>query len=290
MDAAERATNAILKRTEASIAEIYGVALKDAIKSQSKFLAKIADIDSGKIKPPAFYDTPEKILKWRQGYTTELLRKNKVVESITARLKAAGVETQPIIKQAMVDVYDTNRTFTVSQLSTSAGKAGVDVSFAQYDKRQIEILLNDAQPAFSKIAYKSLGQNPAIVRRLQTELAQATTLGESQRDIIKRIRNVTGQSQYQAKRVAQTERTRIQSQGRADTLDEAAAQGVKVTKTWSARMVNTRETHADLDGVTIPNDEAFQLSDGDRLMYPGDPSGAAENTINCHCVLIPGVA
>ena len=285
MDAAERAGNAIERRVMRDINAIYTRALKDALSDQKSFLAKIADIDSGKIKPPAFYDTPEKVLKWRQGFTRELIRKERVVEGIQARLNEAGRESAPVIQNAMTEVYGANRAYTADAIAKKA-----NVSFAQYDKRQIDILLQDNMPPFSKIAYKAMGANPEIVRKLAREMAQATINGESQRDIVKRIRDVTGQSQYQAQRVAQTERTRVQSQARAQAMDEAAALGVKVTKTWSARMVNTRDTHAELDGVTIPNDEAFQLSDGDTLMYPCDPNGRAENVIQCHCVLIPGVA
>ena len=300
MDAGEKATNAILRRTEAQIDEIYGAALQQAVKSHASFFQKIAAIDSGKIKPPAVYDTPEKVLKWRQGYTKELLRREKIVDGIIAELRQAGVDVAPIIKSAGVDNYMVNRSYTAAKLTREfnkikqspidIGQSKINLTFAQYDKRQIEILLQDTQSPFSKIAYKNLGANAVITRRLRSEMAQATLLGESQSKIIKRIRAVTGQSQYQARRVAQTERTRLQSQARSDTLQEAADLGVKVTKTWSARMVNTRDTHAALDGVTIPQDEAFHLIDGDSLMYPGDPNGRAENVISCHCVLIPGVA
>ena len=287
MDAAERATNAILRRTEAQIDEIYGAALQQAVKNHASFFQKIAAIDSGKIKPPAVYDTPEKVLKWRHGYTKELLRREKIVDGIIAELRQAGVDVAPIIKAVGVDNYIVNRSYTIDSLNR---QAGTQIAFGNMQRNQIEVLLQKTQSPFSKIAYKNLGANAAITRRLKSEMAQAALLGESQSKIIKRIRAVTGQSQYQARRVAQTERTRLQSQARSDTLQEAADLGVKVTKTWSARMVNTRDTHAALDGVTIPQDEAFHLIDGDSLMYPGDPNGRAENVISCHCVLIPGVA
>ena len=282
MDAAERASAAIERRLMNDINAIYSQSLKSMLADQKKFLQKIADIDAGKIKPPAFYDTPEKILKWRQGFTRELLRKEKVIAGIRARLQEAGAQARPLVQGAMSDVYAANRTYTAGQIASKA-----NVTFAQYDKRQIDILLRDTMSPFSKIAYKNMGANPAIVRKLSREMAQATINGESQRKIVKRIRAVTGQSKYQATRVAQTERTRIQSQARADTLTEAEALGVKTTKKWSARMVNTRDTHADLDKEpAIPSDQPF--SNG--LMYPGDPSGPASEVINCHCVLIPGVA
>ena len=39
---------------------------------------------------------------------------------------------------------------------------------------------------------------------LQSQMAQAAVLGESQEKIIKRIQKVTGQAEYQARRIAQT--------------------------------------------------------------------------------------
>lgn len=285
MDAAERKTRAAMNAANERIADIYSQALKQAIKDQKSFLKKIADIDSGKIKPPAFYDTPEKLLKWRQGYTRELIRRENVVERIARQLNAAGVDVHPIIQSTMVDIYGENRAYTIHTIQRSGGT----VSFQPVNQKQINVILQQTQTPFSKIAFKNLGNNPLVVGRLQSELTQSALLGESQRDVIKRIRKVTRQSQYQAQRVAQTESLRVMNQARYDAATEAEAMGLKMTKEWSARLVNTRETHANLDGVKVAHDEAFVTSAGNKLMYPGDPSAPADEIINCHCVLITDV-
>ncbi len=141
----------------------------------------------------------------------------------------------------------------------------------------------------SAVPYKNLGKSDPIVRRLQNEMAQAVILGESQRQIIKRIQKVTGQSANQVRTIAQTERTRIQSQARAEAMDEAASYGVKLEDEWSARMVNTRESHADLHGKRVPHGEGFHTVWGNTLRFPGDPQAPAREVIRCHCVLIPRV-
>lgn len=89
--------------------------------------------------------------------------------------------------------------------------------------------------------------------------------------------------------MAQTERTRVQSQARAEALHKAAEMGIITTKEWSARMRNTRDSHAALNGVVIPENKKFRTIWGNELRYPGDPSAPAAEIINCHCVLIPGV-
>lgn len=285
-DAGERASDAIMEALSERIGTIYDGALKGMIRDNAKFLKKIADVDSGKHKPNKFYNTPAKVAKWRAGFTREAVRQDGVIAKIIKRLQAAGAEVRPEIVAARTAVYRTNRAYQVDAIGR---KSGVNLAFNQYDKRQIEILLGERETPFTKIAFRNLGSNRPVVQRLVSEMAQATAKGESQPDIVKRIRAVTGQSQYQVQRVAQTERVRVQSQARADVATEAQKMGLKMVKTWSARMVNTRETHAALDGVKVPQDQPFVTIDGNELMYPGDPSAPAEEVINCHCVLITDV-
>ena len=63
--------------------------------------------------------------------------------------------------------------------------------------------------------------------------------------------------------------------------------GITVTKTWSARMRNTRDSHAALNGTEIPESEKFHTIWGNELRYPGDPEAPAAEVINCFCVLVP---
>ena len=285
MDAVER-SDAIEQATMTRVIEIYTGALRKALKSKKAFLQKIADVDSGKIKPPQYYVERGEVDKWREGFVRELMRQNKVIDGIMEQLNSAGADAAALIRDSMVDIYNANRQEATARLSLEADQLGVSATFAQYDKRQIAVLLQEQQSPFSRLAYQNMGQNPAIRRRLQNELAQATILGESQRDIIKRIRKVTGQTVSQARRVAQTERTRVQSQARWQAGNEAAAMGLRVYNTWSTRMINSRESHIILNSKCALQGERFP---GSVLRYPGDPEGPAREVINCHCVLVPNL-
>lgn len=285
MDAIER-SDAIEQATMTRVVEIYTGALRKALKNKKAFLQKIADVDSGKIKPPQYYVDRGEVDKWREGFVRELMRQNKVIDGIMEQLNAAGADAAALIRDSMVDIYNANRQEATARLAIEADQLGVSATFAQYDKRQIAVLLQEQQSPFSRLAYQNMGQNPAIRRRLQNELAQATILGESQREIIKRIRKVTGQTVAQARRVAQTERTRVQSQARWQAGNEAAAMGLRVYNTWSTRMINSRESHIALNGKAAMQGERFP---GSVLRYPGDPDGRAADVINCHCVLEPHI-
>ena len=286
MDKALRASDELEKALQKRIESVYGDALKQAVKSCERFLRKIRDVDDGKIKPPSYYDTQEKVLKWRRGFTRELLRRENVVKNIEKAIQQAGAEVEPVMRETIANVYHVNRLYTAELVDQ---QAGVNLSYSVPTTAQAEIILKDRQPPMSKIAYQNLREAPAMMRRLQNEMTQAVMLGEDQKKLIHRIRSVMGNSAYCAKRIAQTERNRVQSQARSDTIREAAEAGVVMHKRWSTRMVNSRDSHVALNGVEIPEGEKFHTIWGNALAYPGDPDAPAREVINCRCILVPVV-
>ena len=281
-DEAVRIADEIEKALTQRISAVYGDALKKAIRMNRRFLQKIRDIDSGKIQPPNYYNTPELIKKWREGYIRELMRQEHVIESIEQQIKDAGGKIEPEIKKALAEIYAVNANYTATKLTAFGGVEAAGKSLITgVTRRQAAIIFRDTQPLFSKIAFRNLVEAPAVIRRLQNEMVQATLLGESQEKIIRRIRAVMGNSAANARRIAQTERTRLQSQARADQLHEAAQMGIRITKTWSTRMVNSRDSHKLLNNKTINEDEKFHTIWNHDLAYPGDPSAPAEEVINC---------
>jgi hypothetical protein len=61
--------------------------------------------------------------------------------------------------------------------------------------------------------------------------------------------------------------------------------GLPVSKEWVAAIDGReRESHAAANGQIVDMNQPF-LVDGEELQYPGDPSGSAENVINCRCAV-----
>lgn len=285
MDAIERG-DALEAALMARVGAIYSDALRTAIKKRAAFLRKIEAVDKGHIKPPKYYVDAGRVKEWREGFVRELMRQENVIDGIMQELDKAGTEAAEVIRDAMPEYWAMNEAEAAERLNAGMQNAGLDGTLRSHTKEQIKVLLQENESPFSRLAYMNLGQNLAIRRRLQNELAQATILGEDQRQIIKRIRAVTGQAEWQARRVAQTERTRVQSQARWEKGNQAEAMGVRVVNEWSTRMVNSRDTHIALDGKKARQGEYFP---GSPLRYPGDPTAPAGEVINCHCVLIPDV-
>lgn len=287
MDAIERGEQ-LMMEMENRYVSVYDAALRRAVRNIRAFLQKVKDVQSGKIKPPQFYVDRDEVDKWREGFLKELARQLHVVENIAAELNAAGGQAAEIIRDGLDEVYAVNRTETVDAITAAVDRRGfaAQPTFAMMDKRAIRIAIEDAQPVFSEIAYDKLGNNVAARRRLQNTLAEALALGEDQDKILRRIRRITLQTTKQARRVAQTELTRVRSQARYEAGQEAVQQGVSVYNTWSTRMDNSRESHIMLNGKKAMQGDAFPDS---VLRYPGDPTAPAREVINCHCVLVPDV-
>jgi SPP1 gp7 family putative phage head morphogenesis protein len=116
-------------------------------------------------------------------------------------------------------------------------------------------------------------------QRLNGEVLQGILRGESMDKIAERISPMVDGNRAAAIRNARTAVTSAENRGRIDgmkAVDEEC--GLVYEKRWIATNDSrTRESHADIDGETVPLDEPF--SNG--LMYPADPDGEPEEVFNC---------
>lgn len=145
-------------------------------------------------------------------------------------------------------------------------------------------------PPFSKIAFGNLGNDKRIVERLNREMEMWVRSKKGVDDLIRRIREVTGMSLKQAKRVARTERTRVQGQARYEAIQGAnlsrASGEAALKKQWVARNdAFTRGSHLPMSGQVQKATEYFISGAGNKLMYPGDPRAPVEEIISCRCYM-----
>jgi hypothetical protein len=113
----------------------------------------------------------------------------------------------------------------------------------------------------------------AVARGFDDGLGQAGVAGYI-RDLI------PGMSVYRAGMIARTE---VHGAANYGSVSAAVETGLRLRKEWiSAEDERTRESHAAVNGQIVAQDDAFDVG-GEALMYPGDPSGAAAEVINCRC-------
>jgi hypothetical protein len=85
-----------------------------------------------------------------------------------------------------------------------------------------------------------------------------------------------------ARRIAMTETAAAYGTARQDGMRQA---GVEWKRWLNSGGDNVRDAHMEANNQTVPVDSPFQVG-GEELMHPGDPSGRADNVINCHCVAV----
>ena len=90
--------------------------------------------------------------------------------------------------------------------------------------------------------------------------------------------------QWQIRRIVQTESLTAMSEA-ADVAIKSL--GINYSKTWGISGNNTRPAHIAMDGITIGQNEMFNV-DGDIMEYPRDGrhGASAGNIINCRCYCI----
>ena len=122
-----------------------------------------------------------------------------------------------------------------------------------------------------------------------SQVARGAAAGESIPAIADRVATVldaTGTERWpsRAVTVARTETIGALNFGRSDSFSAVADElGGEFEQMWLATLDNrTRPDHADADGQTVPLNSPFVVG-GEDLMFPGDPTGSAENVINCRC-------
>ena len=124
-----------------------------------------------------------------------------------------------------------------------------------------------------------VGVSNTTRERILNILSKATEEGWSNDRIVKELSDLT-EIRGRARMITRTETVRAANYG---TLIGADKYEYEVQKEWVAVMDNrVRHSHAGNDGQKIEVDEQF--SNG--LLFPGDPNGPAEETVNCRCSLV----
>lgn len=150
----------------------------------------------------------------------------------------------------------------------------------------LDIDTSDVQAFIEARANQLAGQvTDTTYQAIRDVLAEGVEAGQTIDEIADGIRHVFDvASSSRAEVIARTEV--ISAYNGASQLG-ATILGPEVVaaQEWIAtRDGRTRPGHAAADGQTVPIGSPFDV-DGETLLYPGDPGGSAENTIQCRCTV-----
>jgi uncharacterized protein with gpF-like domain len=126
-------------------------------------------------------------------------------------------------------------------------------------------------------------------KKIRRQIYMAQEMGLSQSQLLEMVKTSTAFSGNRAEAIARTETTKTISEAKSAAIRQAGAQGVRATKTWITEDdEQVRDTHLELDGVTVSASADF-VSSGGSAAGPGQ-FGIASEDINCRCIIIAQIA
>ena len=150
-----------------------------------------------------------------------------------------------------------------------------------------ELVTRIVRWAKGNAAKKVTGVVATTRKRIANAVARGVDKEESPAQIARRIRDeVEPMSYSRARTIARTESHQSGMTGQQFAAEETAEElGLTMRKEWLATVDDrTRESHTEANGQTVELNDSFEVGDA-SLAYPGDPSGPAEEVINCRCVV-----
>lgn len=161
-----------------------------------------------------------------------------------------------------------------------------EVAFASFNERVDRYVQEKAFTLAKNV-------NATTRAALRETLTQGIAADETGNELVARVRDVYVERRTGgAALIARTESAAAYNFATVEAWDQS---GVVATKQWlTAQDDAVREAHADLDGVEVPLDDVFTLTDPQGGVYhadfPGDPALPASLVCNCRCTLVPGTA
>lgn len=295
-----RLNEAAEKALRARLDALYSKAVRRIIRRTKAFWTLLRAMERGEEQPPNSYDEQQR-KAWLQARVDMAVEEHGVEGAVGMELASAGLAAGALIVSSMMDAYTTNRRWALERFDRQLEQA---IRWPTLTERQVRIILEDSQPPGAKIAYRRLGSSGTFQRRFRRELMAATRAGDGQAELVRRIMGALGETSKAARNraelIAQTERTRVQSQARWEADEEAIAQGLRVADIWLCQNIpphptasgwssGSRDSHRALHREARLHGEPWVTIHGNTLRYPGDPSAPPGEICRCHCALEPRV-
>jgi uncharacterized protein with gpF-like domain len=269
------------------------------VSAQTQFAAKVASLinDARAMTPEIRAKVMELLNEARTRVIAEL------AQSDPASYTAAQLKTLSRQIDAAMQRFGTQLTSYVDAQQNSAFQIGTDTvldplraaglpapSLAGFSDHALSIAQGYTADLITGLAKDASAKVNAAIQR-------AFLGGQNLGDIIGQIGKAIGGDKFtglfspigaRAESIAINEILRVHSMAAQARLEDAVEQVPQLRKGWAHIPIAMvpRVAHIEADGQVRDVKDPFEV-DGEELMYPRDPAGSPENTINCHCLMIP---
>lgn len=288
-DLGEQYTDKKVEQVSRRLNSIYRGAARELREKEDEFWAGHARRDAMyRARVQAGTMSQEDYEAWLRGQVFQGRQWAAKRDAIARTMVKADQAAYDIINDGKSDVFAFNANYTGYELEHDLG---ADLGFGLYNRESVARIVSDDPDLLPAIDPKKLnpGEDARWYQRVVTNsVTQGIIQGEGIDAIRRRIEQTCAdRGRTAAQRDARTAYTGAQNAGRIEGMHQAEDLGLEVKKRWMATLDDkTRDTHRDLDGQEVDPDEPFITSNGDAIMYPGDPHGQPGDVFNCRCRVI----
>lgn len=284
--------DARLRRLERWLQELYKDAEKEMRGKWDKYMAKAAEREKTLLSRISEAKTDEERTKAREAHKKYVKNSTrwgghyrKIVEDLSRQYHDANVRAARMVNGERAEFFAEGYNLSAEKINDVAIKKGVGISFELCDAKTVEWLAEHQNDLILPGPREPKDREDMTwnIKAINSQVAQGIVQGESIPKIAARLRKVSDMNVRSSVRNARTMATACENAGRVENMKVAEELGVKTRKRWMCTHDSrTRDSHLQIDGETVADDEWF--SNGCR--YPGDPVGPASEVYNCRCTLI----
>lgn len=294
MDELRKESDKRLKKIEDEIESIYKDAEDDLREKWNKYMSRAekrlegaendlkAAIKSG--DADAIAAAKAALTQKKQAVFFRDKQFSDMVDAVTDRIANVNQLAADYVNGQMPAMYRYNYNGSLREVQRDAEASGISgIAFNMIDDATVKRMQKQGEVKLPKRKIDVPKDKQWNKKAINAQMMQGIIQGESIPQMSKRLREVTDMNKNSSVRNARTMTTEAENGGRLASMHDAEEMGLEYEKTWvSTHDERTRLSHALIDGETVPLDEPFS----NKLMYPADPSGPAEEVYNCRCSMV----
>ena len=215
----------------------------------------------------------------------------RFLEECTKRIDGISPKITKQINDLVEETYELTYKGMVDAVSTSKDTVELEQSLKSVRANIPQTVKRNVENPIAKLTLKDTLENKRheITYNIRKQVGIGLVNGDRYETMAKRIADTLDGDYKKAIRVVRTEAHKVREQGINDAAVDCSEainkgkSGLIMVKTWhTGKDGRVRDTHADMEGVTVLADEEFKLTSGATTLTPGD-SGVASEDINCRC-------